>query len=125
MASVNKVTLLGHLGGDPEIGSANNGKAYAKFSLATTESYKNDQGERVDKTEWHNVVFWGPLCNVISKYLSKGSQLYLEGKLTHRSYEKDGQTKYFTEILGSNLVLLGSKPTHNTQADEDLNDLPF
>ncbi len=127
MGSVNKVTLLGNLGMDPEIKTGENGKTLAKFTIATTDTYKNDKGERIDKTEWHNIIFWGTICNVIDKYLKKGMQTYIEGKITSRPYQdKDGITKYFTEIVGTNLVLLGSKPqVHKSDDTDTLNDLPF
>ena len=112
MAGVNKVILLGHLGKDPEVRAIDNGRKVARFTLATTESYRNAQGERVDQTEWHNVVFWGPVVDVVDKYLKKGNQVYVEGKITNRTYDdKDGNKKYFTEIVGSNLTLLGGKPS--------------
>jgi single-strand DNA-binding protein len=110
MAGVNKVILLGNLGKDPEVRAIDNGRKVARFTLATTESYRNQQGERVDQTEWHNVVFWGPVVDVIEKYLKKGNQVYIEGKISNRSYDdKDGVKKYITEITGNNLTLLGGK----------------
>lgn len=111
MAGVNKVILLGNLGKDPEVKAIDNGRKVARFTLATTESYRNQQGERVDQTEWHNVVFWGPVVDVIDKYLKKGNQVYIEGKINNRSYDdKDGNKKYITEIVGQTLTLLGGKP---------------
>jgi single-strand DNA-binding protein len=111
MAGVNKVILVGHLGKDPEIRSIEGGRKVANFTLATTESYKDKNGQRVDKTEWHNIAFWGPIADVIEKYLKKGSQIYLEGKITNRSYEdKEGVKKYFTEIVGQNMTMLGGAP---------------
>lgn len=111
MAGVNKVILLGNLGKDPEVRAIDNGRKVARFTLATTESYRNQQGERVDQTEWHNVVFWGPVVDVIEKYLKKGNQVYIEGKINNRSYDdKDGVKKYITEIVGQNLTLLGGRP---------------
>jgi single-strand DNA-binding protein len=111
MAGINKVILVGNLGKDPEIRSIEGGRKVANFSLATTESYKDKKGERVDKTEWHNIVFWGPIADVIEKYLKKGSQIYLEGKITNRSYEdKEGVKKYITEIVGQNMTMLGGGP---------------
>ena len=112
MAGVNKVILLGNLGKDPEVRAIDNGRKVARFTLATTESYRNQQGERVDQTEWHNVVFWGPVTDVIEKYLKKGNQVYIEGKISNRSYDdKDGVKKYITEIVGQNLTLVGGKPS--------------
>jgi len=106
MAGVNKVILVGNVGKDPDIISFENGKK-ATFSLATSEKYKDREGKPVEKTEWHNIVFWGPVVDVIEKYVKKGKQVYVEGKLASRSYEKDGQTRYITEVIGQNLTLLG------------------
>ena len=108
MAGVNKVILLGNLGRDPEVRHLENGRAVANFSIATSETYKNKQGERVTNTEWHNVVLWTPLAEIAEKYLKKGNQVYIEGKLTSRSYEdKEGVTKYITEVVGREMTLLG------------------
>jgi single-strand DNA-binding protein len=107
MAGVNKVILLGHLGKDPEIRAMETGRRVANFTLATSETYKDKNGERVENTEWHNVVFWGPVTEVIEKYVKKGTQIYVEGKLRTRSYEKDGVKRYTTEILGDTITLLG------------------
>ncbi|GAB4127387.1 MAG: single-stranded DNA-binding protein [Raineya sp.] len=117
MAGVNKVILVGNVGKDPDIISFENGKK-ATFSLATSEKYKDKEGKSVEKTEWHNIVFWGPVVDVIEKYVKKGKQVYIEGKLASRSYEKDGQTRYITEVVGQNLTLLGGSmggggSTHN------------
>jgi single-strand DNA-binding protein len=106
MAGVNKVILVGNVGKDPDIITFENGKK-ATFSLATSEKYKDREGKSVEKTEWHNIVFWGPVVDVIEKYVKKGKQVYIEGKLSNRSYEKDGQTRYITEVVGQNLTLLG------------------
>lgn len=106
MAGVNKVILVGNVGKDPDIVSFENNKK-ATFSLATSEKYKDKEGKSVEKTEWHNIVFWGAVVDVIEKYVKKGKQVYVEGKLASRSYEKDGQTRYITEIIGQNLTLLG------------------
>ena len=112
MAGVNKVILVGNLGKDPEVRHLDGDKKVAKFTLATTEAYRDRNGQRVENTEWHNVEFWGPITEVIEKYLKKGSQVYIEGKLRTRSYEdKEGLKKYVTEILGQNLTLIGGKPT--------------
>ncbi|PIB37158.1 single-stranded DNA-binding protein [Reichenbachiella sp. 5M10] len=108
MAGVNKVILVGNLGRDPEVRHLDNGRAVANFSIATSETYKNKQGERVTTTEWHNMVLWSPLAEIAEKYLKKGNQVYIEGKLTSRSYEdKDGVTKYITEVVGREMTLLG------------------
>lgn len=116
MSGVNKVILLGNLGRDPEVRHLDNGRAVANFSIATTEFYKNKQGERVSTTEWHNVVLWTPLAEIAEKYLKKGNQVYIEGKLTSRSYEdKDGVTKYITEVVGREMTLLGGPRTEGEQ----------
>jgi single-strand DNA-binding protein len=108
MAGVNKVILVGHLGKDPEIRALESGRKVANFTLATTEAYKDKNGERVENTEWHNVSFWGPIADVIEKYLKKGSQIYVEGKIRTRSYEdKDKVKKYITEIIGNTMTMLG------------------
>lgn len=137
MAGVNKVILIGNLGKDPEVRHLENGKAVVNFSIATSESYKNKAGERVTNTEWHNVVLWTPLAEIAEKYLKKGNQVYIEGKLTSRSYQdKEGVTKYITEVVGRQLTLLGrnnsnsnagSENTHQSQEgqSEEVDDLPF
>ena len=107
--SVNKVILIGNVGKDPEIRHLDSGVAVANFTLATSESYNAKNGERVTNTEWHNIVMWRGLADVVEKYVKKGSRLFIEGKITSRQYEKDGQTKYFTEIVGNNMVMLDSK----------------
>ena len=110
MAGVNKVILVGNLGKDPEVRHLENGRAVANFSIATSESYKNKQGEKVTTTEWHNVVLWSPIAEIAEKYLKKGNQVYIEGKLTTRSWDdQDGNKKYTTEVVGNNLTMLGSK----------------
>ena len=107
MASVNKVILLGHTGRDPEVRYFDNGRAVANVSLATSESYKNKMGEKIDRTEWHKVVFWTPLAEIVEKYLKKGMQVYVEGKISTRSYDdKEGNKRYVTEVEARELVLL-------------------
>jgi single-strand DNA-binding protein len=98
--SVNKVILVGRLGKDPEVKYTQSGKAVANFSIATDESYKNNDGEKVKKTEWHNIVVWGnSVENFVQKYIHKGDMVYVEGKLQTRSWEdKEGNKKYTTEI---------------------------
>ena len=115
--SVNKVILVGNVGKDPEIRHLDSGVAVASFSLATSESYTAKNGERVTTTEWHNIVLWRGLAEVAEKYIKKGSRLYLEGKITSRQYEKDGQTKYFTEIVANNMVMLDSRNTQKEAVD--------
>jgi len=110
MAGINKVILIGHLGADPEIRTIDSGRKVASLRLATTESYKNAQGERVEQTEWHSISYWGPIADVIEKYLKKGSQIYVEGRLRTRSYDdKDNIKRYVTEIVGQQMTMLGSR----------------
>jgi single-strand DNA-binding protein len=106
----NKVQLIGNLGNDPEIITLDSGKKLAKLSIATNETYKNAQGEKVTDTQWHNIVAWNKTAEIIEQYLQKGSEVAIEGKLTYRSYEdKDGTKKYITEIVCSELLMLGNK----------------
>lgn len=106
----NKVQLIGNLGNDPEIINLESGKTLAKFSIATNESYKNAKGEKVTDTQWHNVVAWGTTAKIVESYLTKGKEVAVEGKLTSRSYEtKEGEKRYITEIVCSELMMLGSK----------------
>lgn len=114
MAGVNKVILIGNLGKDPEVRHLDNGAAVANFSIATTESYKDrNTGQRVDQTEWHNIVLWRGLAEVAEKYLNKGDSVYIEGKLRTRSWEKDGITRYTTEIVGDQMTMLSGKKNNN------------
>lgn len=110
MASVNKVFILGGLGRDPEIRFMPNGEAVANFSMATTETWKDKQGVKQERTEWHNVVAYRKLAEIIGEYLKKGSQCYIEGKLQTRKWEKDGVTRYSTEIIADHMQMLGGKP---------------
>ena len=104
----NKVQLIGNLGNDPEIINLESGKKLAKFSIATNESYKNAKGEKVTDTQWHNVVAWGKTAEIIEKYVTKGKEVAIEGKLTSRSYEtKDGEKRYITEVVCNELLMLG------------------
>lgn len=110
MASINKVILIGNLGRDPEIRYATEGgMQIASFSLATTRTYKNQAGQRVDDTEWHRVVAFGRTAEICGNYLKKGSSVYVEGRLKTRKWEKDGQTHYATEIIVENLQMLGAR----------------
>ena len=122
-ASLNKVQLIGYMGKDPEVRFTQGGKAVANFSLATDESYKNSDGEKIKKTEWHNLVIWGPSVeNFVQKYLHKGDLIYVEGKLQTRSWEdKEGNKKYTTEINVTDIkgIQTGNaeaKPAANTKA---------
>jgi single-strand DNA-binding protein len=104
---LNKVMLIGYLGNDPETRQTTN-NAVCNFSVATSESYKDSNGEVVERTEWHRVVAWGKLADICSQYLKKGRQVYIDGKLQTRSWEKDGQKMYTTEIIASSMQMLGS-----------------
>jgi len=107
--SVNKVILVGNVGRDPEIKHLDKGVAVAKFSLATTENYTSKTGEKVSTTEWHNIVAWRGLAEVVEKYVKKGSQLYIEGRIRTSSYEKDGVKHYTTEINADTMHMLGKR----------------
>lgn len=140
--SVNKAIILGNVGGDPEVRSTSGGTRVATLSVATSQKWKDRQGNEQEKTEWHRVVLWDKLADVAEKYVSKGDRIYVEGEIQYRSYEdKDGVTKYTTEIRARELVMLGSgekreparaaaKPKESSYGDfeaqfpED-DDLPF
>ncbi len=109
MGSLNKVQLIGNLGKDPEVRAIPSGAKVANFSIATTESYNDkNTGQKVEKTEWHNIVMWRGLAEVAEKYLKKGSQVYVEGRLQTRSWDdQNGQKRYMTEIVADNMVMLG------------------
>tara|TARA_B100000963_G_scaffold351223_1_gene362522 strand:+ start:1126 stop:1554 length:429 start_codon:yes stop_codon:yes gene_type:complete len=118
MAGVNKVILVGNLGKDPEVRHLENGTAVANFPIATSESYKDREGNRVDQTEWHNIVVWRKLAEIAESYLKKGSQIYLEGKLRTRSWEdQQGNKKYTTEVVADTFTMLGKK--ENDQSTEN------
>lgn len=106
----NKVQLIGNLGNAPEIVNLESGKKLAKFSIATNETYKNAQGEKVQDTQWHNLVAWGKTAEIIEKFVNKGSEIAIEGKLTTRSYDdKEGVKRYITEVVVSEILMLGGK----------------
>lgn len=108
--SVNKVILVGNVGKDPEVRHLDSGVAVANFPLATSESYTAKNGERVTTTEWHNIVLWRGLADVAEKYVTKGRQLYIEGRIRTRSYDdKDGNKRYITEIYGDVMQMLGNR----------------
>ena len=116
MAGVNKVILVGRLGKDPEVRNLENGVTVTNFSMATSESYKDKTtGDRKEVTEWHNVVLWRGLADIAAKYLHKGDLVYIEGKLRTKSWEKEGVTRYSTEIVGDNMTMLSSKPGGGSQ----------
>lgn len=103
----NQVQLIGHVGQDPEIKSFEGEKKLASLSIATKDSYKNDKGEKVEETQWHRISAWGKTAEIIEKYVTKGKEIAVQGKLTHRSYDdKNGDKKYVTEVVVSELVLL-------------------
>jgi single-strand DNA-binding protein len=106
--SVNKAILVGNLGKDPELRYTPSGTAVCTFSLATTERFKNKQGEQQDKTEWHNIVVWAGLAEICGKYLTKGKQIYIEGRIQNRSYDdRDGNKRYISEIVANEMQMLG------------------
>src|SRR6187551_2860671 len=144
MSGVNKVILVGRLGKDPEVRNLENGAVVANFSIATSESYKDrTTGEKKEITEWHNIVVWRALAEISQKYLHKGDMVYIEGKLRTRSWEKDGVTRYTTEIVGDNMTMLSPRSTGSStyanaessavpesikataSADQSTDDLPF
>jgi single-strand DNA-binding protein len=141
---VNKVILIGNLGKDPEVKHLDNGTVLARFPLATSETYKNKDNEKVTSTEWHNIVLFNRQAEIAEKYVKKGDALYLEGRIRTRSYDdKDGNKKYITEIIGNNMQMLGGGKSENTgmensaqvseaktsapqnQIPEEEDDLPF
>ena len=106
----NKVQLIGHLGADPEIKTFDSGKKKVRLSLATSENYKSATEEKVEQTQWHNLIAWDKTADIAEKYLHKGSELAIEGKLSYRSYDdKNGEKKYITEIVVNELVMFGKK----------------
>jgi single-strand DNA-binding protein len=147
MSGVNKVILVGRLGKDPEVRNLENGATVANFTLATSESYKDrTTGEKKEVTEWHNIVLWRSLAEISQKYLHKGDMVYIEGKLRTRSWEKEGVTRYTTEVVADNMTMLSTKGSGggnsgssyspaessssdnfraNAPADTSTDDLPF
>jgi single-strand DNA-binding protein len=118
MAGINKVILVGNLGKDPEVRHLENGATVANFPLATTETYKDKNGNKQEQTERHNIVLWRGLAQVAENYLSKGSQVYIEGKIRSRSWQdKEGNPRYTTEIVGDNMTMLGGR-SDNSPAKE-------
>lgn len=148
MAGVNKAILVGRLGKDPEVRNLENGAVVANFTMATSETYKDRvTGEKKEITDWHNIVLWRGLAEIAQKYLHKGDMVYIEGKMRTRSWEKDGVTRYTTEVIGDNMTMLSTqrsgsgggnnyspeggysgagKPQENYSADASgTDDLPF
>ena len=109
MASVNKVILVGNLGSDPETRYSANGKAVCNFRIATTERFNDRDGNQQERTEWHKIVVWGKQAEACNTYLRKGSQVYVDGKIQSREYEKDGSKRCITEIVAGEVVFMGSK----------------
>lgn len=113
--SVNKVILVGNLGKDPELRYTPSGAAVCTFSLATSERFKNKQGEQQDRTEWHNIVVWAGLAEICGKYLTKGKQVYLEGRIQNRSYDdRDGNKRYISEVVVNEMQMLGRAGEQNS-----------
>lgn len=107
----NKVQLIGRLGQDPKIITFDEGKSKVNFSVATNESYRDNEGDKVERTQWHEIVAWGPLSEIIAQYLKKGSEVAIEGRLHYRTYDdKEGNTRYVTEIVAKDLLMLDKKP---------------
>jgi len=117
---VNKVILIGNVGKDPEVRQAGNSKV-ANFSLATSENYKDKQGNKQTKTEWHNITIWGNLASVVERFVKKGDKIFLEGKVVTRSYEKNGEKRYATDIVCSQMTMLGGG-SKTEKKEEDLPD---
>jgi single-strand DNA-binding protein len=106
----NKVQLIGNLGNAPDVRTTESGKKWARFSVATNETYRNAKGDKVTETQWHSLVAWGKVAEIVEKYLGKGKEVAIEGKLVNRSYtDKDGNKKYITEVQVNELLMLGAK----------------
>ncbi|MFY8111075.1 MAG: single-stranded DNA-binding protein [Flavobacterium sp.] len=107
-AMKNRVQLIGHVGNEPEIKTFDGGKKVANLTIATNDTYRNDKGDKVEQTEWHKVSAWGKTADIIEKYVTKGKEIAIEGKLTHRSYEdKNGEKRYITEVIVNEILLMG------------------
>lgn len=123
--SVNKVILIGRLGTDPEIRYTGSGSAVANLSLATSENWKNKDGGKEERTEWHRVVAWGKLAELAGQYLSKGRQVYIEGRIQTRSWDdKDGQKRYTTEVVATAIQFLGGASDRDSSSDFVAPDMP-
>lgn len=138
MAGTNLVILLGNLGKDPDVRHLESGRTVAQFSLATSKTYKNKAGEKVTQTDWHNVVLWSPLAEIAEKYLKKGYMVQVIGEIRTRSYDKDGERRYITEVYGNQMNLLNNNKSDGSaesvsQEDAEalagaagsIDDLPF
>lgn len=118
MAGVNKVIIVGHLGGDPELKYTASGQAVARFNVATSENWTDKQGQKQERTEWHRVVVWGKLGEVCGKHLAKGRQVYVEGRLQTRQWEdQQGQKRYTTEVVANTVQFLGPAKSANSSQD--------
>ncbi|MFZ7145677.1 MAG: single-stranded DNA-binding protein [Bacteroidota bacterium] len=115
MSGVNKVILVGHVGKDPEVKYLEGGVALARFPLATSESYKNKEGQKIETTEWHNIVLWRGLAEIVEKYVRKGKMVYIEGKIKTRQYGDENNKKYITEIVAEEMTMLGGPRTDNPE----------
>lgn len=105
----NRVQLIGHVGAEPQVKNFDNGKKIATISIATLEVYTNEKGEKVENTEWHRVTAWGKVAEIIEKYVIKGKEVAIDGKLTHRSYEdENGDKRYITEVVANEILLIGN-----------------
>jgi single-strand DNA-binding protein len=124
MGSVNKVILVGRLGSDPEVRYTDKGTPVVKFSVATSERWKDKSGESQEKTEWHRIVVWDKLGEVCARYLTKGKQTYVEGRLQTRQWEQDGQKRYMTEVVASSVTFLGSR-NDSVESHGNSDDAPF
>ena len=137
MSGINKVILVGHVGKDPEVRYLDGGVAVARFSLATSETYKGKDGNKVEQTEWHNVTAWRGLAEIIEKYVKKGQLLYIEGKIRTRTVGEGEARKYYTDIIADQMQMLGGKRDDNSShfeskavestvsTSEPADDLPF
>ena len=117
--SINKFIGIGHLGRDPEIRMTSDGNAVANVSIAITEKYKDKQGQQKETTEWVNLVFFGKLAEIVDRYVSKGMQIYVEGKLKTEKYEKDGVTRYNTKVICEKMQMLGGEKKQKQKDEED------
>ena len=112
--SLNKVMIIGRLGADPEVKTLSSGNSLTTFSLATSENWKDKEGQKQEKTEWHRIVVWGKLAEICGKYLAKGREAYIEGKLQTRSWEdQQGQKRYTTEVVASNVQFIGGQSSQS------------
>ncbi len=123
--SLNKVQLIGNLGKDPELKYTSAGVAVATFSIATSDSWKDQEGNAQERTEWHNIVAWRKLAEICGEWLKKGKRVYIEGRLQTRTYEKDGVKRYMTEIVADQMIMLdggGQRPTNGSEAEVPASD---